>query len=79
MEAILFSSKASDKNITKITIVATMHADLKSLIAKVLIVNCNTRAPKIALQTLQSEKASFFVDYTQSRCGTIGKFHSESV
>ena len=45
MEAILFSSKASDKKITKNTKVACMHADLKSLIAKVLIVNCNTRAP----------------------------------
>jgi hypothetical protein len=66
MEAILFSSKASDKKITKNTKVASMHADLKSLIAKVLIVNCNTRAPKIALQTPQSESASFSVDYTQN-------------
>ena len=66
MEAILFSSKASDKKITKNTKVACMHADLKSLIAKVLIVNCNTRAPKIALQTPQSESASFSVDYTEN-------------
>jgi hypothetical protein len=51
MDAIMFSSKASDKKITKNTKVASMHADLKSLIAKVLIVNCNTRAPKISLQT----------------------------
>jgi hypothetical protein len=54
MEAILFSSKAIDKKITKNTKFACMHAELKSLIAKVLIVNCNTRAPKIALQNSQS-------------------------
>jgi hypothetical protein len=39
MEAVLFSSKTSDKKITKNTKVACMHADLKSLIAKVLMVN----------------------------------------
>jgi hypothetical protein len=59
MEAILFSSKTSDKKIAKNTKVACMHADLTSLIAKFLIVSCNTRAPKIALQTPQSEIASF--------------------
>jgi hypothetical protein len=66
MEAILFSSKASNKKNAKITKVACMHADLKSLIAKVLIVNCNTRALNIALQTPQSEGASFSVYYTQN-------------
>jgi hypothetical protein len=66
MDAMLFSAKASDKNITKNTKVACMHADLKSLIAKVLIVNCNTRARNIALHTPQSESASFSADYTQN-------------
>jgi hypothetical protein len=46
--------------------VACMHPDLKSLIAKILAVNCNTRAPKIALQTPKSESASFSVDCTQN-------------
>jgi hypothetical protein len=66
MEAILFSSKDSDKKITKNKIIVCMHADLKSLISKVWIVNCNSRAPKISLQTVQSENASFSVDYTQN-------------
>jgi hypothetical protein len=66
MEEILFSSKASDKNITKNTKVACMHADLKSLIARILIVNCNTRGPKISLQTDQSESAFFSIAYTQN-------------
>jgi hypothetical protein len=46
--------------------VACKHADLKSLIAKVLIVNCNTIAPKIALPNPQSESASFSLYYTQN-------------
>jgi hypothetical protein len=66
MEEVLFSSKANDKKITKNTKISCMHADLKSLIAKVLIVNCKTRASKIALQTLQTESASFSVDCTQN-------------
>jgi hypothetical protein len=66
MEEILFSSKASDKKITKNTKVSCMNADLKSLIAKVLIVNCNTRAPKIALQTQQKESSSLIVYCTQN-------------
>jgi hypothetical protein len=66
MEAFLFSSKASDKKIAKNTKFACMHADLKSMIAKVLIVNCNTRTPKISLQIPHIESASFSVDYTQN-------------
>jgi hypothetical protein len=66
MEAVLFSSKASDKKITKTTKISCIHADLKSLIAKVLKVNFKTRASKIALQTPQNESASFSVDCTQS-------------
>jgi hypothetical protein len=42
VEEILFSLKGSDKKITKNTKFSCMHADLKSLIAKVLVVNCNT-------------------------------------
>jgi hypothetical protein len=59
--AVLFSAKASDKKITKDTKTACLHADLKSLIDKVLMVNCNTRALTIALQTPQSESASYSV------------------
>lgn len=66
MAAILFSAKASDKKITKDTKIACLHADLKSLIAKVLMVNCNTRAPTIALQTPQSESASFSVELSEN-------------
>jgi hypothetical protein len=66
MESILFSSKASDNKITKNIKIACLHADLKSLIAKVLIVNCNTRALNIALQTPQSESASFSVDFNEN-------------
>jgi hypothetical protein len=66
MAAILFSAKASDKKITKYTKIACLHADLKSLIAKVLMVNCSTRAPKIARQTPQSESASFSVEISEN-------------
>jgi hypothetical protein len=66
MAAILFSAKASDKKITKDTEIACLHADLKSLIAKVLMVNRNTKAPTIALQTPQSESASFGVELSEN-------------
>jgi hypothetical protein len=54
---ILFSARASDKKITKDTKNACLHADMKSLIAKVLMVNCNTRAPTVTLQTPQERKS----------------------
>jgi hypothetical protein len=65
MEAILFSSKASDKKITKNTKVACKHGDLKSQIAKVLKLNVSTKASNTALQTPHIESASLSVGYTQ--------------
>jgi hypothetical protein len=65
MAAILFSAKASDKKSTKDTKVACLHADLKSLIAKVIMVNYNTKAPTVTLQTRQSERASFSVELSE--------------
>jgi hypothetical protein len=47
LSAVLFSAMPSEKRNTKNTDIARLHADLKTLISKVLIVNCSTRARNI--------------------------------
>jgi hypothetical protein len=54
LSALLFSAMPSDKNKTKNTKIARLHADLKMLIAKVLIVNWSTRARNIMTGSLAS-------------------------
>jgi hypothetical protein len=56
----------SEKKKTKNTEIARLHADLNMLIAKVLIVNCSTRARNIMTGSFASENASRSVQNSEN-------------
>jgi hypothetical protein len=75
LSALLFSAMPSEKKKTKNTEIARLHADLKTLIAKVLIVNCSTRARNIITDSAASERASC----SMQNSGSITTAAGESV
>jgi hypothetical protein len=73
LSALLFSAMPSEKRKTKNTEIARLHADLKTLIAKVLIVNCSTRARNILTGSVASERASCSMQNSHSNSSAAGE------
>jgi hypothetical protein len=73
LSALLFSAMPSEKRKTKNTDIARLHADLKTLIAKVLIINCSTRARNILTGSVGSDRASCSIQNSHSNSTAAGE------
>lgn len=68
---LLFSSLPNEKRTAKSTETGRLHSDLKSLIAKVLVVNCAARSPTISHRSMARETGSCTMDIENSDVDTI--------
>jgi hypothetical protein len=73
LSALLFSAMPSEQRKTKNTEIARPHAYLKTLIAKVHIVNCSTRARNILTGSVGSERVSSSMQNSQSNSTAAGE------
>jgi hypothetical protein len=79
LAVLIFSSLPTDKKTTNSTEIGRLHSDLKSLIAKVLIVNCATRAPSITTLSQTSGTRSNSMDLGDSENDTVRSGQSQLI
>jgi hypothetical protein len=79
LAVLIFSSLPNEKKTTNSTEIGRLHSDLKSLIAKVLIVNCATRAPSIAPLSQTSGRRSNSMDFGDSENDTVRSGQSQPI
>jgi hypothetical protein len=74
LAVLIFSSLPNENKTTSSTEIGRLHSDLKSLISKVLIVNCATRAPSITTLSQTSGRRSNSMDlgYSENDCWVWG-------
>jgi hypothetical protein len=74
-----FSSLPNEKKTKNITEIVRLHSDLKSLIAKVLILNCAIRAPSITTLSQKSGRRSNSMDFGDSLNDTVWSSQSQPI
>jgi hypothetical protein len=74
-----FSSLPNEKKTTNSTEIVRLHSDLKSLIAKVLILNCAIRAPSITTLPQKSGRRSNSMDFGDSLNDTVRSSQSQPI
>jgi hypothetical protein len=79
LAVLIFSSLPNEKKTTTISEIGRVHSDLKSLIAKVLIVKCATRAPSITTLSQTSGRRSNCMDFGGSENDTVRSGQSQPI
>jgi hypothetical protein len=76
---LIFSSLPNDKKTTTSPEIGRLHSDRKSLIAKVLIVNCATIAPSITTLSQTRGRRSNSMDFGDSENDTVRSGQSQPI
>jgi hypothetical protein len=79
LAVLIFSSLPNEKKTTSSTEIVRLHSDLKSLISKVLIVKCATRAPSITTLSQMSGRRSNSMDFGDPENDTVRSGQSQSI
>jgi hypothetical protein len=79
LAVLIFSSLPNEKETANSTEIGHLHSDLKSLIAKVLIVNCVTRAPSITTLSQTSGIRYNNMDFGDSENDTVRSGQSQQI